>query len=72
MQIRNPKFINEDGWIDVEIEHPIHGWIEYTLDPFDTDMTIDNEALRASIDMIGGPAPFEPNADKGEIPEWLK
>jgi hypothetical protein len=35
--------------MDVEINHPQHGWIPYTLDPADTDTTIDNDAIIALI-----------------------
>tara|TARA_R110002096_G_scaffold29150_1_gene87882 strand:+ start:188 stop:538 length:351 start_codon:yes stop_codon:yes gene_type:complete len=35
--------------MDVEINHPQHGWIPYTLDPADTDTTIDNDAVMALI-----------------------
>lgn len=49
MNYRSAKYINEDGWIDCEIEHPDHGWIPYTLDPSDTDMTINNDELLAAM-----------------------
>ena len=26
-QYKNAKIINEDGDIDCEIKHPIHGWV---------------------------------------------
>ena len=45
---RNAKHISE-GRIDCEIEHLIHGWIPYTLDPADTDGTVDNDALLLAI-----------------------
>ncbi len=35
--------------MDVEINHPEHSWIPYTLDPADTDTTIDNDAVMALI-----------------------
>jgi hypothetical protein len=35
--------------MDVEISHPQYGWIPYTLDPDDTDTTIDNDAVMALI-----------------------
>ena len=45
-EYRNAKVIEADGSrIDVEINHPEAGWIPYTLDITDTDMTIDNDAL---------------------------
>jgi len=33
----------------VEINHPKFGWIPYTLDPADTDTTINNDAVMALI-----------------------
>lgn len=49
-EYRNAKVIDADGSrIDVEINHPEAGWIPYTLDMADTDMTIDNNALFALI-----------------------
>jgi len=48
MNYRNAKHIS-GGRIDCEIEHPVHGWIPYTLDPADTDMTVDNDALLLAI-----------------------
>lgn len=44
---RNAKYINDNGWIDCEIEHPEFGWIPYTLNPNDADMTINNDELLA-------------------------
>ena len=44
MQYRNAQHIS-GGRIDCEIKNPIWGWIPYTLDPADTDMTVDNGAL---------------------------
>jgi len=37
MNYRNAKHIS-DGRIDCEIEHPVHGWIPYTLNPADPDL----------------------------------
>lgn len=49
-QVRNAKALNTDNTrFDVEINHLDHGWIPYTLDPSDTDNTIDNSALLALI-----------------------
>ena len=45
-QVRNAQSLNvENTAYDVEINHPDYGWIPYTLDPSDTDMTIDNHKL---------------------------
>ena len=45
---RNAKHIS-GGRIDCEVEHLVHGWIPYTLDPADTDGTVDNDALLLAI-----------------------
>jgi len=45
-EVRKAQSLNSDNTrFDVEIEHPSYGWIPYTLDPADTDMTIDNSSL---------------------------
>lgn len=50
-QVRNAQSLQPDNArMNVEINHPDYGWIPYTIDPTDTDMTIDNSALR---DLIG-------------------
>ena len=49
-QVRNAQSLNDDNTMfDVEINHPQHGWLPYTLDPADTDNTIDNSALLGLI-----------------------
>jgi len=49
-QARNAQSLNADNTrFDVEINHPQHGWIPYTLDPSDTDMTINNDEVMALI-----------------------
>ena len=49
-QVRNAQSLQENNLcMEVEINHPIYGWIPYGLDPSDTDMTIDNDALMALI-----------------------
>ena len=50
MQYRNAKYIDSDGQIiDCELNHPVYGWIPYTLDPNDTDMTVNNNDLLADM-----------------------
>ena len=49
MQYKNAKYTNDNGWIDCEINHPSYGWIPYTLDPSDTDMTVNNDDLLAAM-----------------------
>tara|TARA_R100000951_G_C2639182_1_gene180327 strand:- start:878 stop:1291 length:414 start_codon:yes stop_codon:yes gene_type:complete len=49
-EVRNAASLQPDNlWMDVEINHPKYGWILYTLDPSDTDTTIDNDAVMALI-----------------------
>ena len=48
MDTRNAQDIG-GGRIDCDINHPIYGWIPYTIDPSDTDQTIDNVALLEDI-----------------------
>lgn len=60
MNYRNAKYINEIGWIDCEIEHPQFGWIPYTLDPADTDMTINNDELLSAMAEKGDVAAYVP------------
>lgn len=49
-QVRNAASLQSDNLrMDVEINHPNHGWIPYTLNPADTDTTIDNDAVMALI-----------------------
>tara|TARA_R110000744_G_scaffold92866_2_gene179619 strand:- start:439 stop:858 length:420 start_codon:yes stop_codon:yes gene_type:complete len=50
-EVRNAQSLNaENTAFDVEINHPEHGWIPYTLLPSDTDMTVDNSVL---LELIG-------------------
>ena len=49
-QFRNAVSLQADNLrMDVEIDHPEHGWIPYTVDPADTDTTIDNAEVMALI-----------------------
>jgi len=49
-EIRNAVSLQADNLrMDVEINHPDYGWIPYTLDPADTDTTVDNDAVLALI-----------------------
>lgn len=50
-QVRNAKSLNSDNTsFDVEIKHPQYDWIPYTLNPDDTDVTVDNNVL---LELIG-------------------
>ena len=58
-EVRNPKFVDADGnVIDVEINHPMFGWIPYSIDPADTDLTINNAELMVLINDLGPIAPY--------------
>jgi len=49
-EVRNAASLQSDNLrMEVEINHPIYGWIPYGLDPADTDTTIDNEQVLALI-----------------------
>ena len=49
-EVRNAQSLQSDNLrMDVELNHPDYGWIPYTLDPADTDTTIDNDAVMALI-----------------------
>ena len=49
-EVRNAQSLNaENTLFDVEINHPEHSWIPYTLNPDDTDMTVDNSVLLTLI-----------------------
>jgi len=59
MNYRNAKYI-DDTRIDCEIEHPEFGWIPYTVDPADTDMTVNNDDLLAAMATNGDVAAYVP------------
>ena len=49
-EVRNAASLQSDNLrMNVEINHPQHGWLPYTVDPADTDTTIDNNAVMALI-----------------------
>ena len=48
-EARNASYIDANGNIDCEINHPEYGWIPYTLTTHDTDTTVDNEAVKAIL-----------------------
>jgi hypothetical protein len=60
MNYRNAKYIDNNGRIDCEIEHPVYGWIPYTLDPNDTDTTVDNDELLALMTANADVATYVP------------
>ena len=49
-QVRNAESLQSNNLrMNVEINHPEFGWIPYSLDPSDTDMTINNDEVMALI-----------------------
>ena len=48
-EARNASYIDADGSIDCEINHPEYGWIPYTIRDIDDDMTVDNAAVKAIL-----------------------
>ena len=49
-EVRNATSLQADNLrMDVEINHPDHGWIPYSLDPDDTDNHINNGEVLALI-----------------------
>ena len=49
-EVRNAASLQSDNLcMNVEINHPKYGWIPYTLDPADTDMTVNNDEVMALI-----------------------
>lgn len=67
-QVRNAQSLNSDNTrMDVEINHPTYGWIPYTLDPSDTDTTVDNDAVMSLIgtDFTSYVAPTQADLDAG-------
>mgnify|MGYP003624655822 CR=1 FL=1 len=49
-EVRNAASLQADNLrMGVEINHPDYGWIPYTVDPADTDMTINNDDVMALI-----------------------
>jgi len=72
INVRNAQSLSADNLhMDVEIEHPIHGWIPYSVTPQDTDTTIDNAKVMALIgtDFVAYVAPTQAELDaEAEIP----
>jgi len=56
---RNAKYVTETI-IDCEIEHEDYGWVPYSLDPTDEDMTVNNDDLRVAMEAAGDVAAYVP------------
>lgn len=58
-EYRNPSF-TASGRIDCEINHPVFGWIPFTLDASDAGTEFDAAELDAAIRATGGIAAYAP------------
>tara|TARA_B110000259_G_scaffold184948_1_gene233018 strand:+ start:1340 stop:1756 length:417 start_codon:yes stop_codon:yes gene_type:complete len=73
-EVRNAQSLQADNaCIDVEINHPKYGWIPYTLNPADTDTTINNDEVTALIgtDFAAYVAPTQAELD-AELAEQVR
>jgi len=59
MNYRNAELL-ENGWIDCEIEHPVHGWIPFTCNPEDSGAAIDTAELHAKMVVDPNTQPYVP------------
>ena len=69
LQVRNAQSLQKDNTrMDVEINHPEFGWIPYTLDPSDTDTTVNNDEIMSLIgtDFAAYVAPTQAKLDAVE------
>lgn len=79
IEYRNAVYIDaEHTCVDCEINHPAFGWIPYTLNPADTDNTINNAELTAAMQAAGDvaafvePTPIVPTIEEVEATERKK
>ena len=59
MNYRNAKYVTQTI-IDCEIEDEHYGWIPYSLDPTDEDMTVNNDDLLSAMEAAGDVAAYVP------------
>lgn len=72
MEIRNPIY-NANGGIDVEYNHPTHGWIPFSAHPEDPEALgpeIYNEALKINPAPYVAPPPPEPTFEPLTPPQF--
>jgi hypothetical protein len=58
-EYRNAAYI-QNGWINVEINHPDMGWVPFTCDPNDSASLIDTQQLFDLIESNGDAAAYVP------------
>jgi hypothetical protein len=71
-EVRNAVSMNAANTrMDVEINHPQHGWIPYGLTDYDTDTTIDNDEVMSLIgtDFAAYVAPTQAELDAAAAAE---
>ena len=69
-EVRNAQSLNDTNTkMDVEINHPNYSWIPYTLNPADTDTTINNDEVMALIgtDFAAYVAPTQAELDASAV-----
>lgn len=66
MEYRNPTY-NQFGTIDVEIDHPVFGWIPFTASPDDPDQS--GRDIFATINLAEVAAFIEPEPLPPVIPD---
>lgn len=62
MKIQNPRY-NEHGTIDVDLEHPVYGWIPFTATPDDVEPHGREIYRRAAAGECGPILPHQPPED---------
>tara|TARA_R100000773_G_C4221176_1_gene120142 strand:+ start:6261 stop:6677 length:417 start_codon:yes stop_codon:yes gene_type:complete len=62
-QYKNAKIVNENGDIDCEIKHPVHGWIPFTVNLNDNGSDIDVKKLSDSINLNGDAQAYKAPTD---------
>jgi len=69
-EVRNAQSLQaNNARMDIEINHPDYGWIPYTLDLDDTDMTVNNDEVMALIgtDFAAYVAPTQAELDASAV-----
>jgi hypothetical protein len=71
MEARNPKY-NAVGTIDLEIEHPVYGWIPFTANPDDAEgAELYAQAVAGGYGAIAEYVPPEPPEPVPHTPEQI-
>lgn len=72
-EVRNAQYVSPRGDIDLEINHPDYGWIQYTMSLDDEDNTIDNaEITRLAEALPDGVKPMDQAAWDARIAQAVR